>query len=334
MDFPHFPFMPPDLSTHGKALDDLTWWVHIIMAILFVGWGAFFLYTLVRFRAGKNPKADHGGVKSHFSTYHEFAIVAIECVLLFVLAIPLWANWVDGGQDRSGENPLHIRVVGQQFAWNAQYPGPDGKLGPLTGKVHEQLNPIGLNKSGPNGSDDFQLQNQLLIPKNRPVIIQVSTKDVIRSFALPVMRVKQDAIPGMRIPIGFEAKQSSMEFKKADFAANPEKYKAVEAELNALDAELASLDGEKDADRMIEISVRMQRLDPNGDKAITAVDVPDFEIACAQLCGAQHFKMVGKFYIVGAEDFAAMSTRADLATWGRNFRAGKWDQMIEGQAGN
>jgi cytochrome c oxidase subunit 2 len=45
--------------------------------------------------------------------------------------------------------------------------------------------------------------NQLHVQLGRPVIIHISSKDVIHSFSLPVMRVKQDAIPGMEVPIHF-----------------------------------------------------------------------------------------------------------------------------------
>ena len=64
--------------------------VHWLMAILFVGWGIFFIYTLVRFRAGANPKADSVGVKSHTSSYLEIGVAVIEAVLLVGFAIPAW----------------------------------------------------------------------------------------------------------------------------------------------------------------------------------------------------------------------------------------------------
>ena len=41
------------------------------------------------------------------------------------------------------------------------------------------------------------------MPVDRPVIVQLSAKDVIHSFGVPVMRVKQDAIPGMMVPVWF-----------------------------------------------------------------------------------------------------------------------------------
>jgi cytochrome c oxidase subunit 2 len=45
--------------------------------------------------------------------------------------------------------------------------------------------------------------NQLALPRGRPTIVQLSAKDMIHSFGVPAMRVKQDAIPGMTIPVWF-----------------------------------------------------------------------------------------------------------------------------------
>jgi cytochrome c oxidase subunit 2 len=41
------------------------------------------------------------------------------------------------------------------------------------------------------------------IPVNKPVLIYLSSKDVIHCFSLPIMRIKQDVIPGMRMPTWF-----------------------------------------------------------------------------------------------------------------------------------
>ena len=86
--------LPPQASAHAADVDQLIVLVHWIMAILFVGWGAFFLYTLVRFRQSRNAKADYEGVKSHNSSYLEIAVAVIEAVLLIGFAIPAWASRV------------------------------------------------------------------------------------------------------------------------------------------------------------------------------------------------------------------------------------------------
>ena len=197
-------------STQGPAIDDINVLAHWLMAILFVGWGAFFIYTLFRFRASKNPKADYQGIQSHFSSYLEGAVGVIEVVLLLGFAIPIWASRVNDVP--KGPDAVHIRVVGQQFAWNIHYPGPDGVFGQtLVDLVDEVENPIGLDRSEEFAKDDVFTVNQLHIPVNTPINISLSTKDVIHSFTLTELRVKQDAIPGMEIPVWFEATMTTDE---------------------------------------------------------------------------------------------------------------------------
>ena len=197
-------------STQGPAIDDINVLAHWLMAILFVGWGAFFIYTLFRFRASKNPKADYQGIQSHFSSYLEGVVGVIEVVLLLGFAIPIWASRVNDVP--KGPDAVHIRVVGQQFAWNIHYPGPDGVFGQtLVDLVDEVENPIGLDRSEEFAKDDVFTVNQLHIPVNTPINISLSTKDVIHSFTLTELRVKQDAIPGMEIPVWFEATMTTDE---------------------------------------------------------------------------------------------------------------------------
>ena len=101
-------------------------------------------------------------------------------------------------------------MIAQQFAWNIHYPGPDGKFG--TGKaelMNDATNPLGLDPADTNGADDIVTLNQMYIPVDKNVVVKLSSKDVIHSFGVPVLRVKQDAIPGMEIPIWFKAKQTS-----------------------------------------------------------------------------------------------------------------------------
>ena len=96
-----------------------------------------------------------------------------------------------------------IEVTGQQFAWNVRYPGKDGVLGKTDHLQASQDNPIGLVKDDPASKDDLLLLNQIYLPKDRPVRVQVRSMDVIHSFFLPNFRVKQDAMPGMTIDIWF-----------------------------------------------------------------------------------------------------------------------------------
>src|SRR3954466_11111186 len=136
--------LPPLATAHGGQIDNLIGWIHIFMFILFVGWGGFFLFTLVRFRKSRNPVADYKGVTSHRSTYVEVGVAVIEGVLLIGFAIPLWAARVDSLPPEN--EALVVQVTGEQFAWNVHYPGPDRTFGRTDIKLLDlQSNPLGLD---------------------------------------------------------------------------------------------------------------------------------------------------------------------------------------------
>ena len=195
-------WLPQLASQHGAALDRTNDLVHWLMLVLFIGWGSFFAYVLWRFRAKRHPVADAHGVRSHASTWLEGAVAVVEAILLIGFSIPLWADRVEHFPPPA--DSTQVRVVAQQFAWNIHYPGPDGVFGRTDVKlVDEQANPIGLDHEDPAAKDDVTTINQLHLPAGRPVLVQLSTKDVIHSFALQEMRVKQDAIPGTMIPVWF-----------------------------------------------------------------------------------------------------------------------------------
>ena len=200
-------------STQGPGIDHTISLTHWLMLILFIGWGIFFIYTLIRFRSSNNPKAEYAGVRNHYSSYLEVAVAVIEIGLLFGFAFPIWASRVNDVP--VGPEVVEIRVVGQQFAWNINYPGPDGVFGKTSlDLVDEAENPIGIDRSDDFAKDDIFTVNQMHIPVNKPINISLSTKDVIHNFKLPELRVSQDAIPGMEIPVWFEATMTSEEFLK------------------------------------------------------------------------------------------------------------------------
>jgi cytochrome c oxidase subunit 2 len=193
--------LPVQASTHAAEIDQMVVLVHWLMAVLFVGWGLFFLFVLFRFRRGANPKASYTGAKGKISKGLEVAVAIIEVLLLVFYAIPAWAKRVKAFP--SENEAVVVRVVAEQFAWNVHYPGPDGKFGRTDIKLVSSDNPLGLDRTDPNAKDDITTINQLNLPVDRPVLIHLSSKDVIHSFAVYEMRVKQDAIPGMNIPVWF-----------------------------------------------------------------------------------------------------------------------------------
>jgi len=227
-----------DASLHGHKIDQLINIVHWFMGILFVGWGIFFIYCLARFRQRPGHKADYELTKAKPAKVIELAVAVFEAVLLLSFSIPIWASVKnDLPQPSDKIPPVRVRVVAEQFAWNFHYPGVDGKFGKVDPKlVDTALNPLGLDKTGDGADDVFALEFR--IPVDRPILCDISSKDVIHSFFLPVMRVKQDAIPGMRIPTWFQATKTGI-----------------------------------------------------------------YEVACAQLCGNNHYSMRALMYVQTQTDF-------------------------------
>ena len=192
---------PVQASTHAAEVDQMTVLVHWLMLVLFVGWGLFFIFVLFRFSKRANPVASYTGAKGKISKGLEVAVAVIEVFLLVFYAIPAWAKRVKAFPSES--EAVVVRVVAEQFAWNIHYPGPDGKFGRTSISLISADNPLGLDRRDPDAKDDIATINQLNLPIDRPVLVHLSSKDVIHSFGLYEMRVKQDAIPGMSIPVWF-----------------------------------------------------------------------------------------------------------------------------------
>jgi cytochrome c oxidase subunit II len=193
--------LPLPASSHAAEIDTIMLLVHSLMLALAVGWGGVFIYTLIRFRRSRQPRADYHGAKSRYSTYTEAGIVIAELILLVGFSIPAWATRTRNLPPE--HEAVVVRVVGEQFAWNVHYPGADGAFGAQNPKLLAPDNPLGLDPRSPAAKDDITAVNEIVVPVGRPVIVHLSAKDVIHSFGVPAMRIKQDANPGMMTAVWF-----------------------------------------------------------------------------------------------------------------------------------
>lgn len=196
-------WLPKGASTFAGEIDATLNLVHTLMLILFVVWGLFYIYFVWKFRQSKKSQVHYKGYPKLIIPISMVAFVAVfDTYMLVGHDIPYWGHLKKDFPEAS-ESTV-VRVVAQQFAWNVHYPGQDGKFGRSRPElVDEKINPIGLDFDDPAASDDVTTVGQLRIPVEKPVIIHLSSKDVIHSFSLQVMRVKQDVIPGMTIPVWF-----------------------------------------------------------------------------------------------------------------------------------
>lgn len=176
------------------TIDLLMQLVHGLMLALFVGWTIYFVYALVRFRRGRQPQASYAGAKGRWASGVEVGVVVAEAVLLVGFALPIWFQVTSARP--IDPSAVVIRVVAEQFVWNVHYPGADGQFGRTALDLITTTNPLGLDRTSPTGKDDLVLLSEMHVPAGRTVVIQLSSKDVIHSFGVHGLRVKQDAIPG------------------------------------------------------------------------------------------------------------------------------------------
>jgi cytochrome c oxidase subunit II len=194
-------WLPQAASGHASALDAVLYSVHAHMLLILVAWLALFLIALVRFRKGANPEPRAQGMRGTSAAIAIGAVIVGDVIILVAQALPAWA--ARNAPPPAGAQPIEIRITAEQFAWNIHYPGPDGVFGRTGQASVSASNPVGIDRTDPAAADDIGLLNVLMLPVDRTVVIQLTSRDVIHGFTLNEMRVKQDATPGMTSRIWF-----------------------------------------------------------------------------------------------------------------------------------
>lgn len=194
-------WFPPVASRHGAGIDAMiTFLLGTTAAMFLIGHLVLALFIWQGSRRDKvaNRVASPQAERRVSITLGLVMAVAAEGGVL-AIGLPVFGEYYGD----IPEDAVSIVVTGQQFAWNNHYPGADGIHGRTDVALVTPMNPVGLDSSDPAAADDFVSVNQLTVPVDRPVKVTLRALDVIHSFFLPFHRVKQDAIPGMSIPVWF-----------------------------------------------------------------------------------------------------------------------------------
>jgi cytochrome c oxidase subunit 2 len=189
-------WLPVDASTHGPALDAhllLNLW---IAAALFV-----LLHTLVF--TGLALRRRQASRNQAVVEYAPAVLLALLFAFLTLRAERLWAATRYTGADPAA---LQVEAVGMQFAWYFRYPGKDAAFGRTDAKLIApgEGNPVGLEQGDDKAKDDF-VTSELVLPANREIDLRLHAQDVIHGFAVPELRLKQNAVPGQSFHIHFIA---------------------------------------------------------------------------------------------------------------------------------
>ncbi|MFQ6113065.1 MAG: cytochrome c oxidase subunit II [bacterium] len=181
-----FDWFPKNLSTYGGEIDHVFYLIFYIVGTGFLLGEALIIYFLIRYRRRE-------GKKAKFVRGENLAQAAwILVPALIVLGLDLWIDFAGARayDEVKGEVPASdfvVQVTGKQFNWIITYPGPDGQFGT---------------------SDDFTQENDLHVPVYQVVRLILKSQDVIHSFFVPVLRLKQDVVPGREITAWFEATET------------------------------------------------------------------------------------------------------------------------------
>lgn len=183
-------WLPVNISTYGGEIDFLYLVILWITGIVFVLVTGTLLWFSFRYRHKEGRKAHH--IHANWKVEVVWTVIPFLIVLaLGAMSFGLWSEIKNPA--RFPAPGLTLGVHASQFEWTVTYPGPDGEL---------------------ETGDDFQARNRIHVPVGQPILVHLTAEDVIHSFFLPNLRVKQDAVPGMPQQVWFEAMETG-EFELA-----------------------------------------------------------------------------------------------------------------------
>jgi cytochrome c oxidase subunit 2 len=196
-------WFPPPISQHGIAYDAQFMRTLIVVGIIFILAQFALGYVIVKFRNdGRRAGYSHGNNKLETLWTSATALLFIGLV---VMGTKIWASV---HFDEAPPDAMVVEVTAKQFAWSFRYPGVDGKFGHTDLKyVNDSAgNPLGIDDKDPAGKDDI-VSASLKVPVGKHIKLVMHSRDVIHNFFVPELRMKQDIVPGMEIPLHFQADQ-------------------------------------------------------------------------------------------------------------------------------
>ena len=172
-------WLPPDVSTFGHDIDALFYLIYYITAAVFILVTVLMVVFLIKYRAQSGRRA----VYSHGNTTLEIIWTIVPAAILIVLSFMSVSTWAKIKRF-APESDFEVQVTAKQFNWDIVYPGADHKFGT---------------------PDDVRFDNDIHVPVNKVIRVHLGSQDVIHSFYLPNLRLRQDAVPGRNILVWFEA---------------------------------------------------------------------------------------------------------------------------------
>lgn len=163
-----------DNAHYIQEVYGLVTWIDVGIFVVVFG---LLLFALVKFRE-KKGQAIPKQVEGHLVL--EIIWTLIPAVLLIFIAVPTWIG-IFRAYNPPAENALHVKAIGHQWWFEFNYPG----LGTVTA-------------------------NELHVPVNKPVVVEVHSADVVHSFWVPKLAGKVDMMPGQKNQVWFTPETEGM----------------------------------------------------------------------------------------------------------------------------
>jgi cytochrome c oxidase subunit 2 len=261
-------WIPEGVSSYSKDIDNLFYFVFALTGVVFIATEGLLVLFLIKYRKQDGQKSfyTHGD--------HKLEMIwtitpAVTLIFIALIQASTWnkikdsSNFLDKKADSTINDYVHVQLFAEQFSWYFRYPAI---VTDAAGKKSY--------KYGVPGT--FSEDRWLTVPKGKPIIVEMTSKDVIHSFFLPYMRLKQDVVPGMHIRCWFDASKTTAEMR------------------------------EDRPKMMLRHPGKMVEQTPGGKKVFETplIDTEwDYPIVCAELCGIQHYQMWGRVKVLEQDEY-------------------------------
>jgi cytochrome c oxidase subunit II len=301
-------WLPEAASDYSGSVDGLyraIFWLTLGMFVLTEGLLIGFC-VIYRRRPGHRPQYTHG---NHTAELVWTIIPALMLLGLAFWQIPTW-NYIkrDGFPKAGSPGVTAVDVLGEQFKWHFRYPGSKGKL--------------------EDAKKDVNVTGIMRVPFGDKVLCNLRSKDVIHSFFIPLMRVKQDTVPGLRQRAWFKPNRMKLVEIKGQPKPDPMGYKKVDNTVRQLQpvvwisdekvfedpnsdffkspialSDYAEVDGWYDVIKVRstgqakKVRILEKGKVRTGDWSECKYAIGIVEVACAELCGQGHYTMRTQMYV-------------------------------------
>lgn len=256
--------LPPSASEHGLKYDAL-WDANMyLVSFVFLVTNFILFFFAYKYRGNANKTATY---YSHNNKLEMLWTIIPASALAFIIIFGL-KYWNEIMADSKDANKVVLELYAKQFDWTARYPGKDGKLGSTDYRQIAGSNAVGLDTADATGYDDILVRNELHIPVNREVVMQMRSRDVIHSAYMPHFRAQMNCVPGMVTAFKFKPIKTTAEMRK-----DPYVIKLMEG-INKQRA--------KDGKEPVEF---------------------DYLILCNKICGTSHYNMQMNIVVDSEKDY-------------------------------